>query len=295
MPHAREDRMGITGMVGDEGLVGCLTKGGESAADLGLMTKRGTSGCDIQVLMNVCHRELGQRVRLSPPPRGCHHRRHIPRSSRGKERGWTWGKSRMTSVLLRTQASLGGCPSIRVSEMFRLVNSPMRNTRSLTIPNLETEIEHLRRSLYVNPFGPICPSTEPNRLKLAAPPPEPARISDTVVPLCSSGSPEWKKSPKVNSSPFPRLILVPPPAPIPLVPHHRLQYSQGNPGQLAMISTPPRKVPSTLMTTVLIPSQISFVGIIQSLKPNATIGLPESIPRSFWSVPALFGWPPRRK
>jgi len=295
MAHAREGRMAITGMVGDKGLVGRPTKGDGSAADLGLMTERGSNGCDVQVLMNTRPRELSQTVRPTPAPRDCHHRRRIPRSSRGKEKGWTWGKSRMTSVLLRTQTRLGGCPSIRASEMLRLVNTPMRNTRSLTIPNLETEIEHRRRSPYVNLFGLICLSTKPNRLKLAAPLPDPARISDTVVPLCSSGSPEWKISPKVNSSPSPRFILVLPPAPIPLVLHDHLQYSQGNPGQLTMISTPPMKVPSTLINTILIPSRISFVGTIQPLKPNATIGPPESIPRSFWSAPVLFGWPRRRK
>jgi hypothetical protein len=45
---------------------------------------------------------------------------------------------------------------------------PIRNTRSLTIPNVGTEIEHQKHSLYVNPSKLIYLYRKPNRLRLVA-------------------------------------------------------------------------------------------------------------------------------
>ena len=202
----------------------------------------------------------------------------------------------MGSVLLRAEAKPRGKPSIRELGTFRLTDSPTRNTRSLMIPNAETEIEPRRRSPYVNPSKLICLSRKPNHFRLAALPLYPARISDTVVPPWLGGSPEWKKSLMTNSSPFLRLISVSPPAPSPLFLHGQLPYSQNNPKQLVTISILPTKTSSTSVTIIPTPtlSRATFARITASppLKPNDPIGSPDLIPRMFWSAPE-FGWPRR--
>ena len=168
----------------------------------------------------------------------------------------------------------------------------MRNTRSLLIPNVEIEIEHQKHSLYVNLSKLICLSRKPNYLRLAAllmnprtgPP---VRPSDTVAPLYSSGSPEWKKFSTTNLSPFRLLIFISLLVRTNLL-HNRTRCIHNDQQGQTATSISSGKGPRTSIANILITSQISLTITISPHMPFALIGLPEPTPIT--NVHML-GWP----
>lgn len=160
---------------------------------------------------------------------------------------------------------------------------PMRNTRSLVIPNVEIEIELQKHSLYVNLSKLICLSRKPNRLRLAALQMNPrtglpARASDMDVPLCFSGSPEWKGVSAVNLSPFQLFISISLLTHTHTLRNDKLRYDRNDRQRLAATLIIVRKGQSASITKALITSRISLTTRMSPRMPAAPIGPPESIP-----------------